>query len=144
MPSPDVTPVSDRSGIDIAASLAGPVLPVVTPAPSVGQVGAGAEEAPSGVAEQMTAGVTPLPTLERTGPLPVLVAPSAVGAAPQVEVPASQVEVATTAPSQEQSDAATVVYKGAAKSVPPTAQATTLDVGRTEEDVAGGSPTLTS
>ena len=101
MPSPDVTPVSDRSGTDVAASLACPVLPVVTPAPSVGQVGAGAEEAPSGVAEQTTAKVTPPPTLEWMGLPPVLVAPSVVGAAPQVEALASQVEVATTAPSQE-------------------------------------------
>ena len=100
MPSPDVTPVLGRSGTNVADSLASPVLPVVTPAPSVGQVGAGAEEAPSGVAEQMTAGVTPLPTLEQTGPQPVLVAPSAVGAAPPIEAPASQAEVATTVTSQ--------------------------------------------
>ena len=69
----------------------------------------------------MTAEVTTLPTLERTGPTCVLVAPSVVGAAPQVQAPASQAEVAVTAPSQQQSDAAMVVSKGAAQSAPPAA-----------------------
>ena len=65
---------------------------MVASAPSVGQAGAGAEEAPSGVAEQMMMEVTPPPTLERTGlpPMPV------VGVASQVKAPASQAEVATT------------------------------------------------
>ena len=63
---------------------------MVAPMPSVGQAGAGAEEAPLGVAEQTTAEVTPPPTLERMELPPALVAPSVVGAAPQVEAPASQ------------------------------------------------------
>ena len=70
----------------------------MTPAPSVGQEGAGAKETPSGFAEQTTVEVSPLPTLERTGLPPTLVAPSAVGAMPQVEPPVSQAEVAVTTP----------------------------------------------
>jgi len=53
----------------------------------------------------------------------VLVASSMVGVAPQAEGLASPVEVAMTAPSQEQPDAATVVSKGAVQSVPPKAPA---------------------
>ena len=85
----DITPILGRSGTDVAASLAGQVPPAVVPAPSVGQAGAGAKEAPSGVAKQTTVEVTPLPTLERTGLLPALVAPSIVCAAPQVKASAS-------------------------------------------------------
>ena len=94
---------------------------------------------PLGFDEQTTAVATTLPTLVRTGLPPALVAPSAVGAAPQVEAPASQAEVAATAPSQEQPDAATVVSEGAAQSAPPAAQASEPEVGRTKGDTAGGS-----
>ena len=104
----------------------------VAPMPSVGQAGTGTEEAPSGVAEQTMAEVTALPILERTGLPPALEVPSVVGVAPQVKAPASQAEVVVTAPSQEQPDAATVVSEGAAQSVPPMAQATEPEVGRTK------------
>ena len=53
-------------------------------------------------------------------------------------------EVATTMPSQEQPDAATVVSEGVAQSMLPAAQATVPDAGQMEEDVARGSPTLMS
>ena len=96
---PDAAPISGRSGADFAVLSAGQAPSTVAPVPSVGQAGAGAEEAPSGVAEQTTTEVTPSPTLERTELSPVLVAPSVVGASPQVEASASQAEVATTAPS---------------------------------------------
>ena len=99
---------------------------------------------PSRVAEQTTTEVTPLPTLERTGLPPALVVPSVVAAVPQVEAPASQAEVAVTAPSQEQPDVAMVMSEGVAQSVPSAAQATAPDAGRVEEDAVGGSPALTS
>jgi len=69
--------------------------------PSVGQAGAEAKEAPSGVVEQTTADVTPPPMLEQMELSPVLVAPPMVGEAPQVEPPALQAEVTVTVPSQE-------------------------------------------
>ena len=103
---------------------------MVTPTPSVGQAGAGVEETPSAFAEQTTAEVTPPPMLERMELPPALVAPSAVGVAPQVEAPASQAEVAATALGQEQPDTATVVFEGAAQSALPAAQATVLKAGR--------------
>ena len=99
--SPDVAPILGRNGTDVAALSAGLVPPVVAPAPLAGQAGAGVEEAPSGVSEQMTVEVTPPPTLERTELLPMLVAPSMGGVALQVEAPVSRAEVATTAPCQE-------------------------------------------
>ena len=132
MSSPDVAPISGRSGADVAVSLAGQAPPAMAPVPSVGQAGAGAEEAPSGVTEQTTAEVTPPPTLERMKVPLVLVVPPVVGVAPQVEAPALQAEVAVTAPSQEQPDASTVVSEGAVQSTPPAAQATKPEVGRTE------------
>ena len=64
--------------------------------PSTSQADAGADGAPLGVAEQIAAEVTPSPTLERTELPLALLAPSVVGAAPQAEAPASQVEVAAT------------------------------------------------
>ena len=91
------------------------------------------------VTEQKTTEVTPPPTLERMELPPMLVAPSVVGMAPQVEAPASQAEVAMTVPSQEQPDAATVVSEGAAESTPSVAQAAAPEAGRTGEDTAGGS-----
>ena len=94
---------------------------------------------PSGFAEQMMAEVTTLPTLERMGLPPALVAPSVVGAMPQVEPPMSQVEAAVTAPGQGQPDTAMVASKGAVQSAPPTAQATEPEVGRTEGDTLEGS-----
>ncbi|XP_066342450.1 uncharacterized protein [Miscanthus floridulus] len=48
VPSPDVTPISGRSGADVVASLVGLASPMVAPVPSVGQAGAEAEEAPLG------------------------------------------------------------------------------------------------
>ena len=68
--------------------------------PSVGQADAGAEGAPSEVAEQLAAEVIPLATSERTELPLVLVAPSVVGVAPPVEASAWQAEVATTMTSQ--------------------------------------------
>ena len=99
-PSPDVAPVSGRSGADVATSSAGQAPPAVAPVPFVGQAGTRAEEAPSGVAEQTTAEVTLLPTLERTEPPLALVVPFVVGAGPQAKAPASQAEVAATVTSQ--------------------------------------------
>ena len=92
----DVAPVSGSSGADVAALSADQAPPAVAPVPSVGQAGARAEEAFLGVTEHMAAEVIPPPTSERTGPPLALVAPSVVGAAPQAEAPASQVEVAAT------------------------------------------------
>ena len=86
---PDAAPISGRSGADFAVLSAGQAPPTVAPVPSVGQAGAGAEEAPSGVIEQTTVEVNPSPTLERTELPPALVAPPMVGAAPQVEAPVS-------------------------------------------------------
>ena len=77
--------------------------------PSVGQAGAGAKEAPSGVTEQTMAVETPPPMLEWMELPHVLVAPSIVGAAPQVKAPSSWVEMAMTVTSQAQLDAAVVV-----------------------------------
>ena len=68
------------------ASSAGHAPPAVAPMPSVGQVDAGADRAPSGVAEQTTVEVTLPPTLERMELPPTLVVPSMVGAASQAEV----------------------------------------------------------
>ena len=108
-PSPDVAPISGRSGTNVAASSAGQAPPAVAPMPSAGQADAGADGAPSRVTEQMAAKVTPPPMSERTE-LPLeLVAPSVVGAAPQVEAPTSQAQVTATVMSQAQPDAATVV-----------------------------------
>ncbi|XP_066354909.1 uncharacterized protein [Miscanthus floridulus] len=129
VPSPNVAPILGRSGTDVAASSAGQVPPVVAPTPLVGQAGTGAEEAPSGVAEQTTAEVTPPPMLERTRLPPTLVAPSMVGAVPQVKAPASEAEVTMTTPSQEQSNIATVVSEGVAQSTPPAAQAAEPEAG---------------
>ena len=70
--------------------------PVVAPAPLAGQAGVGAKEVSSKVAEHMAAEVIPPPMSERTEPPLALVVPSVVGAVPQAEAPASQVEVATT------------------------------------------------
>ena len=99
-PSPDVAPVSGRSGADVAASSAGQALPMVAPVPLVGQADAGAKGAPLGVIEQTTAEVILPPMLERIELPLVLMAPSLVGAAPQAKALASQVEVATTVTSQ--------------------------------------------
>ena len=137
-PSPDVTPISGRSGVDVAASSASQALPAVVLMPSVGQADAGAEEAPSGVIEHMTTEVIPPPMSEWMELPLALVAPSVVGAAPQAEAPASQAEVAATVTSQAQPDTATVVSEGAARSVPPAAQATVPEAGRMEGDTAGG------
>ena len=90
MSLPDVAPVSGSSGADVAAPSAGQALPTMVPMPSVGQAGAGAEEAPSGVTEQTTAEVTPPPTLVWTELSPVHVVPSVVGVTPQVKALASQ------------------------------------------------------
>ena len=79
VPSPDVAPISGRSGTDVVASSAGQVLPAVAPVPSVGQAGARAEEAPLGVTEQTMAEETLPPMLEWTELPPTLVAPSMVG-----------------------------------------------------------------
>ena len=139
-PSPNVAPVSCRSGADVAASSAGQAPPAVAPVPSAGQADVGAEGAPSGVTEQMAAEVIPLPTSKRTELPLALVAPSMVGATPQVEAPMSQVEVAATVTSQAQPNAAMVVPEEAARSVPPAALAMAPEVGRTDGDMAGGSP----
>ena len=98
VPSPDIAPVSGKSGANVAVLLAGQAPSAVAPMPLVGQAGARAEEAPSGGVEQTTTEVTPLPTLEWTEQPPVLVAPSVVGAASQVEAPMSQAEEAFTSP----------------------------------------------
>ena len=66
------------------------------------------------------------------------------GMAPPAEGPVLSVEVAVTAPSQEQPEAATVVSKGVAQSVLSAAQLTAPNAGRIEEDMARGSPALTS
>ena len=95
-PSPNVAPVSGRSGADVAASLVGQVPPAVAPMPSAGQADARAEEAPSGVIEQTAMEVILPPTLERTELSLTLVVPFVVGAAPQAEALALQVEVAMT------------------------------------------------
>ena len=84
-PSPDVVPISGRSGADVAASSVGQAPPV----PSAGQADAGAKGAPSEVAEQTVAEVIPLPMSELTELPLAFVAPSVVGAALQVEGPAS-------------------------------------------------------
>ena len=97
--SPDVAPILGRSGVDVAASLAGQAPPTVTPVPSSGQAGAGAEEASLGVNKHMAVEVILPPMLERTEPPLVLVAPSVVGAALQAKGPALQVEVVATMPS---------------------------------------------
>ena len=73
---------------------------MVAPVPSAGQADAGAGGAPSGVVEQTTAEVTPLPTSEQMELPLVLVAPSVVGASPQAKALASQAEVAMTMMSQ--------------------------------------------
>ena len=112
----------------------------MAPVPSVGQADTGADGAPLGVAEQTTAEVTPPPTLERTELSLALVAPSVVGAVSQAKAPVSQAEVAMTMTSQVQLDAAMVVSEGVALSMPPAAQAMAPEVGRTEEDTAGGFP----
>ena len=62
--SPDVAHVSGRSEADVAALSTGQASPAVMPVPSAGQADAGAGGAPSGVVEQTTAEVTPLPTSE--------------------------------------------------------------------------------
>ena len=71
-------------------------------------------------------------------------ASSVVGATPPAEGPMSPVVVVVIAPSLEQPEAATVVFEGAAQSLPLAAHATTPNVGRTKEDVVGSLPTLTS
>ena len=81
-PSPDVAPISGRSGADVVASSASQAPPTVAPVPSAGQADAGAGGAPSGVVEQTTAEVTPLPTSEQMELPLVLVAPSVVGVVP--------------------------------------------------------------
>ena len=108
--------------------------------PSMGQANAEVEEAPSGVAEQTAAEVIPPPMLERTELPLALVAPSVVGTTPQAEAPASQAEVAMTVTSQAQSYTAAVVPEEAARSVPPAALAMAPEVGRTDGDMARGSP----
>ena len=68
-----------------------------------------------------------------------IVAASSAGPAAPAVAPAPLVvaeQVATTASSQEQSDAAVVVSEGVAHSMPPTAQVTAPDVGRAEVDAA--------
>ena len=72
----------------------------------------------------------------------MLVAPFVVGTTLQAEAPTSQAEVATTMTSLAQLDVATVVFEGAAQSVPPAAQAMAPEVGRTEGNMAGGSPSI--
>ena len=104
---------------------------MVAPVPLVGQADAGAEGAPSEVAEQSATEAIPLPTLERAELLLALVAPSVVGAAPPVEALLMQVEVAMTVTSQVQPDTAVVVFEDAARSTPPATQVTTPDVDRT-------------
>ena len=81
-PLPDVAPISSRSGADVVASSAGQATPMVAPVPSVGQADAGAEGAPSEVAEQPATKVIPLPTSERMELPLALVVPSVVGMAP--------------------------------------------------------------
>ncbi|XP_066361051.1 uncharacterized protein [Miscanthus floridulus] len=71
------------------------------------------------------------------------VASSMVGVAPLAEGLVSPMGVAAIASSQEQPDVAMVASEVAAQSVPPVAQETTLDMGQAEEEVVGGSPTLT-
>ena len=107
---PDVTPVSGRSGADVAASSADLAAPAVAPTPVV-------------VVEQaaVAVAVTPPSSSERMEPPPVLVASSLAGAAPQAEGPASPAKVVATAPNQEQPDAATLVSEGAVQSMPPEA-----------------------
>ena len=88
------------------------------------------------------------PVVLVVAPAPLVVAEQAAssmaGVAPPAGGPVSSVELSTTAPSQEQSDAGMVVSEAAAQSAPPAAQATVPDMGQAEEDAAGGSPTLTS
>ena len=66
----------------------------------MGQANAGAERAPLVVAEQPVAEVILLPMSERAELPLVLVAPTAVGVTPLVEVPPTQVVVFATATSQ--------------------------------------------
>ena len=106
--------IQARKGPSVTASLADQAPPVVAPVPSVGQTDARAEGAPLAVAEQPAMEVIPLPTLGRTELPLVLVAPFVVGAAPLVEAPPTQAEVATTVTSQAQPDIAVVVPEEAA------------------------------
>lgn len=124
------------------ASSAGLAPPAVALVPSVGQANARADGAPSGVIEQTTVEVTRPPTSKRTELLLALVALSMVGVVPQVEAPASQAQVAMTVTSQAQPNIAMVASEEAARSVPLMAQAMESEVGRTEEDMARGSPSI--
>ena len=63
-----------------------------------------------------------------------LASPAVPAVAPMPLVVSEQ--AATTAPSQEWPDAATVVSEGVAQSVPPAAQVTAADAGRAESDAA--------
>ncbi|XP_066373539.1 predicted GPI-anchored protein 58 [Miscanthus floridulus] len=80
--------------------------------------------------------VTPPSALERTKLPPMPVASSVAGVALQDEGPTSSVEVAATAPRQEQPDVATVVSEGAAESTLPEAQAEVTATSPVPLDVA--------
>ena len=81
-----------------------------------------------------------LPTMARTELLIVLVAPTVVCAMPPIEALPMQAEVVATAASLAQPDVVVVVTDEAAQSTPPVAQVTAPDMGRTEGDMAEGSP----
>ena len=76
-----------RQGLSATAPSAGQAPPVVVPVPSAGQADAGAEGAPSEVAEQPTSEAILLPMSEQAELPHALMTPSVVGVAPPVEAP---------------------------------------------------------
>ena len=86
-PSVDAAPISSGSDVGVIASSAGQALPAMAHVPSVGQADTGAERMPLEVAEQPAREVILLPMLGRTELPLVLVAPTAAGMVPLVEVP---------------------------------------------------------
>jgi len=75
-----IMPISGVSGAGVTTSSAGQALPTVTPMPSVGQAGVGAQGTPSDVAKQPVMEAIPLPMMGRTELPFMLVALATVGA----------------------------------------------------------------
>ena len=94
--SVDVAPVLGGGGASATVSPANEAPLTVAPVPLVGQVGAGAEGAPSKVTEQPVMELILLPMSGQMDLLLALVAPTAVSAALPVEAPSMQAEVAAT------------------------------------------------